>query len=209
MEEVMKTGTTTIAIMCRDGIVLTADKRATAGGMVVDKESKKIYRINEYMALTTAGSVSDIQLLVKLFKAELRLKNYRTEQESSVKEAANLMAGMVYSNIRKFSLIPGLSHFILAGKDGNGYQVYDLFMDGSITKCRDYNASGSGSVFAFGLLEATYKKDMSVKEGVELGLKAMSSALKRDVGSGEGIDVVTVTEKGVERVMRKRLRFAL
>lgn len=209
MENVMKSGTTTIAILCKDGIVLAADRRATAGGMVVDRYAKKIYNITDYIAITTSGIVSDIQLLIKLLKAELRLKSFRTEQKPSVREAANLMAGMIYSNIRKLSLIPGLSHFLLGGIDERGYQAYDLFMDGSITRCRDFVVSGSGSVFALGVLEASYNKDITVKGGIELALKAMSSALKRDIASGEGVDVVTITEKGIDRVVKKKLRVEL
>ncbi|MBN2454386.1 proteasome subunit beta, partial [Candidatus Woesearchaeota archaeon] len=133
-ENVMKTGTTTIGILCRDGIVLAADKRATMGNFIADKKSDKIYQIDDKLALTTAGTVSDIQLLTKLIKAELKLKEVRTGRKPSVKEAANLLSGMIYSNIRKFSLIPGLSHFILGGVDDSGTRIYDLFVDGSLTE---------------------------------------------------------------------------
>jgi proteasome beta subunit len=73
--EIMKTGTTTLGIKCKDGIVLAADKRATAGNFIANKKVDKVLEVSKNMALTTAGSVSDIQLLVKLLKAELRLKS--------------------------------------------------------------------------------------------------------------------------------------
>ncbi|PIU02526.1 MAG: proteasome subunit beta, partial [Candidatus Diapherotrites archaeon CG09_land_8_20_14_0_10_32_12] len=100
-ENVIKTGTTTVGIMCKEGVVLAADKRATAGNFISDKKAQKIYKINDSMALTTAGVVSDVQLLVKLIKAELNLKAVRTERKPNVKESVNLLAGLVYSNIRK------------------------------------------------------------------------------------------------------------
>ena len=164
-ENRMKTGTTTLALKCKDCIVLAADKRATAGNLIANKWVDKIFKIEDNMALTTAGTVSDVQLLLKLIQAELRLKRLRTGKKVPVKEAANLLAGMVYSNIRKFSAIPGISHFIFAGRDESGFHIYDIYPDGSISEAEDYLASGSGSVFAFGVLETLYAPGMSVDEG--------------------------------------------
>lgn len=204
-KDVMRTGTTTVGLVCKDGLVLAADKRATAGDMIINKRVKKIYKITDKMAVTLAGTVSDVQLLVKLIKAELSLKDMRTERKSTVKEAANLLAGMVYANIRKFSLIPGVSHFILGGVDNIGFHMYDLFPDGSITECTDYLCSGSGSVFALGVLETLYKNDLSVKEGSGLAVKAINAALQRDIASGGGIDVVTITKDGIKQVLEKEV----
>ncbi|MBA3063836.1 proteasome subunit beta, partial [Candidatus Woesearchaeota archaeon] len=96
-ENIMKTGTTTVGIMCKEGVILAADRRATSGNLISDKKAQKIYQINDDMALTTAGVVSDVQLLVKLIKAELSLKEIRTERKPNVKESVNLLAGLVYS----------------------------------------------------------------------------------------------------------------
>ncbi|MFC1742170.1 proteasome subunit beta [Nanoarchaeota archaeon] len=204
-ENTMKTGTTTIALRCKDGIVLAADKRATAGNLIANKWVDKIFEIEDNMALTTAGTVSDVQLLVKLIKAELRLKRLRTSKASSVKEAANLLAGMVYSNIRKFSSIPGISHFIYAGTDMEGFHIYDIYPDGSISEAEDYLASGSGSVFAMGVFETLYKPGMTIDEGVTLAVKGVNAALQRDSASGNGIDVMTITADGVKRTMTKKV----
>ncbi len=205
MEKQMKTGTTTIGLVCKGGLVLAADKRATAGYLVVAKKVKKIIKITDNIAVTIAGTVSDIQLVTKLIKAELKLKALRTGKPNTVKEAVNLLAGIVYNNIRKFSLIPGISHFIVAGKDDIGFHLYDLGADGSITEIDDYVSSGSGSVMVYGLLEAAYKKNMDIKSGVELAVKGINSALQRDIASGNGVNVVTVTDKGVKEILEKEL----
>ena len=113
----MKTGTTTVAIKCSDGVVLAADKRATAGYLVANKKVEKIVKITDNLAVTTAGTVSDIQLLIKLIRAELKLKSIRINRDLSVKEAVSLLSNMVYNNIRKFSTIPGISHVIVGRKD--------------------------------------------------------------------------------------------
>src|SRR3990167_4974469 len=165
----LKTGTTTVGLVCKDGIVLAADKRATSGYLISWKKFDKIMPITSNIAVTVAGTVSDVQLLVKYLKAELKLKDLRTGRETTVKEGASLLANFVYNNIRKFSIIPGISHFIIGGKDSSGFHLYDLSPDGSIVEVDDYISSGSGSVMAFGVLETLYKKGLSVEEGVKLG----------------------------------------
>jgi len=205
---VLKTGTTTVGIVCKEGIVLGSDKRATIGsGYVISHKADKIFTITDSIAVTSAGMVSDVQLLVKLLKAELKLKEMRAEESCSVREAANLLGRMVYQNIRKFSTIPGVSHFILGGKDDSGFHLYDVFPDGSVTECEDYLASGSGSIGgAYSILDAQYKKDMPINEAVNLCVKAINIALQRDVFSGDGIEIVTITKEGVKRVLTKDLR---
>ncbi len=205
MEEISRHGTTTVGIVCKDGLILAADKRATAGYLIADKRAEKIIRISDKMAITTAGSVSDAQLLTKLIRAELTLKKLRTDREPNLKETANLLSGMIYSNIRKFSLIPGISHFVLGGVDKTGFHMYDLFADGSLTECTDYVSSGSGSVMAYGVLDTLYTKDIAVKDAVNLAIKAVNAALQRDIASGDGIDVVTITSEGIKKVFAKEI----
>ena len=197
------TGTTTLGLVCKDGLVLAADKRATSGYLIAWKKFDKIMQVTNNIAVTVAGTVSDVQLLTKYLKAELKLKDIRTGRETSVKEAANLLANFVYSNIRKLSLIPGISHFIVGGKDSSGFHLYDLSPDGSIVQVDDYISSGSGSVMAFGVLETLYKKGLSVDEGVKLAAKGVNAAVQRDIASGNGIDILTITKDGLKKVLSK------
>jgi len=205
MDKQLKTGTTTVGIVCKDGLVLAADKRATAGNLIVDKKAIKIRSITDNIALTTAGTVSDVILLIKVLKAELRLKKIRTRREPNVKESSNLLANMVYNNIRKFSAIPGVSHFVIGGVDTTGFHLYDLFPDGSLTEVEDYISSGSGSVFVYGVMESQYKKGMSVDDGVKLAVSAINASMQRDNASGNGIDVMVIDKNGCKRVLEKEI----
>jgi len=204
-KEMIKTGTTTIGIVCKDGIILAADKRATAGNMIVGKKFDKIHQIDDLMAVTIAGMVSDAQLLVKLIRAEIKLRKVRTNVEVSVKEAANLIAGMAYSNMRRMSMFPGIVAFLIGGADSNGHKLYNIGPDGSITEENDFTSDGSGSVFAYGVLETLYKKDMSVEEGKKLTLKALNAALQRDSASGSGFDIITITKQGLRKEVSRDL----
>ncbi|MDP7244062.1 MAG: hypothetical protein QF568_01830, partial [Flavobacteriales bacterium] len=129
----------------------------------------------------------------------------RTERESTVKEAANLLSMLVYSNIRKLSLIPGISHFLVGGRDESGFHIYDLAPDGSIVDVDDYTSSGSGSVMVYGVLETLYKKNMSVDEGFRLAVKSINAAVQRDIASGNGIDIVTITKDGIKKILSKEI----
>jgi len=205
----IKTGTTTIGIVCKDGLVLAADKRATSGYLISYKKFDKIITITDNIAVTVAGTVYDVQLLTKYLRAELKLKDIRTGRETNVKEAANLLANFVYSNIRKLSLIPGISHFIVGGKDSAGFHLYDLSPDGSIVDIDDYISSGSGSVMVFGVLETLYKKGIGVEEGVRLAAKGINAAVQRDIASGNGIDIITITKDGIKKVYSKEFELKI
>ena len=209
MEEQLKTGTTTVGIACKDGVVLAADTRATAGSMIVDKQAEKVHILSDDFAVTIAGSVSEAQLLIKLIKAELKLKEVRTYKSPTVKEAANLLGGLLYSSLRRMSMFPSIAHFLLGGKDASGVYLYDLFPDGSVTKIKDFVSSGSGSVFAYGVLETHYKEGMSVEDGVKLATKCINTALQRDSCSGNGVVVVAVTEQGIKKVLQKEITASL
>lgn len=206
----MKTGTTTVGIVCKDGIVLAADKRATAGYLIAQKDTEKVQKVTDKIAVTMAGTASDGQMLIRLARSELQLKQIRNNMEVSVKEAANLMSRMVYSNIRRPSMVPGVSHFLMAGADETGHYLYDIFPDGTISECPEYICSGSGSVYAYGVLETLYKPNMSLDEGKKMVLQCVNAAMSRDIASGNGIDIFTITQKdGAQKVFHKEMTYKI
>ncbi|MBU0536309.1 MAG: proteasome subunit beta [Nanoarchaeota archaeon] len=204
-KEMMKTGTTTIGIVCKDGVILAADKRATAGNFIVGKSFDKIHKVDDKIAVTIAGMVSDAQLLVKLIRAEIKLRKVRTNVEVSVKEAANLIASMAYANIRRMSMMPGIVAFLVGGVDMQGSGLYNIGPDGSVTDEPDFTSDGSGSVFAYGVLETEYKKGMSLEEGKKLAMRALNAAIQRDSASGSGFDIFTLTKQGVKKEVSRDL----
>src|SRR3989344_3898736 len=208
-KELMKTGTTTIALLCKDGVVLAADRRMTGGTMIMHKKFQKIIPLNEDMAVTIAGMVSDAQLLTKIIKAQLKLDTIRRNKKSSVKEAANLIGSLAYGNIRKFTPFLSIVGFLLGGRDETGYHIYEIGVDGSVNEHDDYACDGSGSVFAIGLLESNYNKDITIDEGVKLAVKALNAALQRDIASGAGYDIVVINKDGYKKVVEKELKLVL
>lgn len=205
IKDYMKTGTTTVGIVCKDGVVLAADKRATSGYLIAQKDTEKILSVTDRIAVTMAGTASDGQMLVRLLISEVRLKVIRTKREVRVREAANLLSRMVYSNIRRPSMVPGISHFIMGGSDTSGHYLYDLFADGTISLVKDFISSGSGSVMAYGVLETQYRKDMAIDEAKRLAVRCINAAVQRDIASGNGIDIFVVDSKGARKVRSEEI----
>jgi proteasome beta subunit len=204
---ILKTGTTILGIVCKDGVVMAADRQITAGNLVVGKNFKKVTQINDYLVGSWTGSVADAQRLGKLIAAELRLKELRSKSRPTIKQAASLTGTITYSQIRQMSMIPSIVGMLVAGFNEDGTtELYSVEPAGSVIKVEDYDANlGSGMPYVLGLLERQYKKDITVKEGVELAKEALKASTQRDVGSGYGIDVFTITKEGIKKVVEQEI----
>ncbi|MBT5423076.1 proteasome subunit beta [archaeon] len=204
---ILKTGTTILGIVCKDGVVMASDRQSTAGTIVMNKNSEKTKQINEYILISGTGMVSDIQRVSKILPAELKLKELRAKKTPSVKEASNLLSNISYSGIRQPSVIPQQAGFLLGGFNEDGTtELYSIEPAGSVVKVEDYDANfGSGMPYVLGLLERQYKEGIGVKEGVELAKEALKSSMQRDVGSGYGIDIFTITKEGIKKVVEQKI----
>jgi len=206
-KNMLKSSTSIVGLVCKDGVVVGADRRATAGTIVMDKEAEKIRRINNYLISACTGGVSDIQLTNKVLAAELRIKELKTKSRPTVQEAANLLAVLTFRNIRTPAMIPSIVGTLIAGVDEDGTsKLYTIEPAGGIKEVKDYDANfSSGMPYILGLLERTYKKDITVKEGIELAKECLKSSTQRDVGSGNGIDVFTVTKEGIKHLVAEEI----
>lgn len=204
-KDVMSTGTTTIGLKYKNGVVIAADRRATAGNMIVNPKAKKIHTINSRFTLTTSGTVSDAQKVIKLLDANINVNENRRNRDLLVKEVASMLSSYVYSNIRAMRPLPAVTHFLLAGYDSKGIHLYDVFPDGSLTEIDNFVSSGSGSVFSYGVLESQYEEDMSQKEATDLALNAINTSLRRDSATGNGVEVFIIEKDNIEKVIDKKV----
>ena len=201
---ILKTGTTTLGIVCRDGIVIAADRRVSFGtsqGVAyIAGKHPKIFEVFPNIIVTTAGQVSDTRKAIKIVRAELKLKELRAKSTPTIEQAANLFASILYQSIRQPSMIPSIAHFLLAGYDKNGFYLYDIMPDGALEKVEDYAASGSGMTQVNPILDSEYKGSISVKEGIELARKCLTASMGRDPGTGEGMDIYVVEKDKIAPV---------
>ena len=206
-KNILKTGTTILGIVCKDGIVIAGDKQVTMGNIVARKDENKVFLVNEYLIIAGCGVAGDIQRVPKILAAELRLKELKSKTRVTVKQASSLLNNMSYSGIRQPSMIPQQAGFLLAGVNEDGVtELYSIEAAGSVAKVNDYDASqGSGMPYVLGLLERQYKKGLNIKEGIELAKEALKSSTQRDIGSGYGLDIFTITKKGIKKVVEQEI----
>ena len=200
-EKVKETGTTTLGLVCKDGVVIATERRATMGSMIAHKTTKKLFQIDEHLALTTAGLVGDVQVLARYLRAEAKLYRLTTEMPMPVEAAATLMANILNQN--KF--FPYYVQLIIAGYDLEGAHVYSLDSAGGAIPDK-YVSTGSGSPYVYGVLEDQYRDDMNIEEGINLAIRAISAAMKRDSASGDGIDVAVITKEGFRFISEDEVR---
>ncbi len=184
-------GTTTVGLVCREGVVFATEKRATMGNFIASRAAKKIYQVADRIAMTTAGSVGDAQFLARLIKVEASLYEIRKEEKPTVRAIATLTSNVLNS----YRWFPYLVQLLIGGLDKHGASIYSIDPIGGAIEEKDLVATGSGSLTAYGVLEDRYSPDMGIDEAVELAVRAVWFATKRDSASGDGIDVVKITER--------------
>ena len=187
-DEKILEGTTTVGITCKDGVVFASERRASMGNLVAHKVAEKIFKIDDNIGATIAGSVAGAQKLMKIMRAEVSLYKLRNGEEMSINAASNLTSNILGAN-------PAYVQILIGGVDSDGASIYSLDAAGGAVK-DTFISTGSGSTFAYGVLEDRFHEDMSTDEGVELALRSIKSATERDVYSGNGFLVATVTEDG-------------
>jgi|TARA_Y100000310_G_C20702729_1_gene831530 proteasome beta subunit len=192
LEKYLK-GTTTVGFICQGGVVMASDSRATMGFMIADKEAQKIYAIDDKIAITTAGMVADNQMLVRLMKAQISL--YKMEgRPITVKAATTLLSNVLHQN----RYYPLMIQNIIGGFDDKG-RIFELDMVGGMSE-KKMSSTGSGSPTAYGVLETEWNENMTMEEGVKLGVKCIHTALERDAATGNNVRVMKITTSGIENV---------
>ena len=198
-------GTTTIGLVCKDGVVLATERRATAGNFIANKMTQKLFKIDNNMGVTVAGLVGDAQVLARYLRAEVALYRLRRSAQLSAEGGATLLANILSGN----RMFPYYAWMILGGVDLKGGHVFSVDPAGGSIEDK-YVSVGSGSTFAYGILEEGYSRDMSVADGVDLALRGLTVAMKRDSASGDGYIVHTITSKEykefTEDEINKRLK---
>ena len=190
LEDMVRKGTTTVSIVCKDSVVLGADTRATEGYFVASKHAKKVLKIDEHIAMTIAGVVADAQNVVEILRVNASLFHLENGRPIMVNAAARLTANLLYQYRGAF-----LIQALMGGIDESGAHIFDIDPFGSVIE-ETCASTGSGSPVAYGVLEDGYLKDMIVEEGTLLVVKAVTAAMKRNIATGDSFDIVIIDEKG-------------
>lgn len=184
-------GTTTLGVVCKDGVILASDTRVTMGFYVAHKFGKKVYKIDDHLGMTIAGTVADAQRVVDILIANAQLYKIKMNRSMPVSSAARLIANLLFS----VRYVPLATQVLIGGVDETGPHVFSLNPFGSLTEEKSVS-TGSGSPIAYGVLEDKYREDMSITELLPTIVKAVNAAMKRDVASGNSYNVTVIDENG-------------
>ena len=199
--ELVLKGTTTVGITCRDGVILGSDTRVTMGFFIAHHKGKKVYKIDDHLAMTISGGVADAQRVVDILKVNAQLYRLNLARPMPVNSAARLVSNLLFSS----RYAPLLAQILIGGMDDSGPHVFSIDPFGSISeeKCV---ATGSGSPVAYGVLEDKYKQDASIKEMLPVVVRAIDSAMRRDAASGDNFDISIIEKKGYRELSEKEKR---
>lgn len=188
-------GTTTLAFKFQGGVIVSVDSRATQGPYIASQSVKKIIEINPFLLGTMAGGAADCQFWERNLGRQCRLYELRNKERISVAAASKLLANTMYQ-YRGYGLSMGT---MVTGWDKTGPQLY--YVDNDAQRLQgDIFAVGSGSTYAYGVLDNYYRFDLTVEEAIELGKRAIVHATHRDAYSGGINNVYHVTENGWVKV---------
>jgi len=194
-------GTTTVGLVCRDGVVLAADTRATMGYLVASKQARKVYRITDNIGATVAGGVADTQDLVNILRAEAGYYSLREGAPIDARAAAKLAANVLHV----YRLFPYIANLLVGGVGAEGRQLYFIDLDGSLTE-ESMVATGSGSPIAYGVMESEFVEGMSTDEAVPIAIKAVKAAMKRDIATGNELTVAVITKAGIRELTPEEIK---
>jgi proteasome beta subunit len=188
--ELLIPGATTVGLVFKDGTILASEKRYTYGRYVLSKAVKKVFKVSDRIGVACAGLVSDMQSIVQLIAANMKLYELDTGRPCSVRALAKLTSQILFYR----RLFPLLTQTLVAGVDEEGASLYILDPLGSVIK-DEYAVVGSGAEISLGVLEAEYRPGMLQDDAKSLVIKSMRAAMARDATSGDGIDVLTITSE--------------
>jgi proteasome beta subunit len=191
-------GTTTVGVVCKDGVILASDTRVTMGYYVAHKQGKKVYQIDDHLAMTIAGSVADAQRAVDVLITNAKLYRIELGRPLPVSSAARLLANLLFSA----RYVPLLAQVLVGGVDDTGPHMFSIDPFGSLTE-EKFVSTGSGSPVAYGILEDKFVDGAHVKEMLPIVIKAVNAAMKRDSASGDSYNVAVIDSKGYRDLSEK------
>ena len=183
-------GATAIGITYNDGVLLASERRISFGNFIVNKNTKKTFAITDKVGAACAGMVADMKVLSRQVSALAKIRKLEIRREIPTNSVAKLMSVIMFE--RRY--FPLLTQVIVGGFDTKA-KIYTLDPLGSLLP-DDYAAVGTGAELALGILDADYTPKLNQDEAVKLAVKSIRSSVQRDASSGDGIDILTIDDKG-------------
>lgn len=203
VEEKILRGTTTVGLKAKDGVVLCADMRASAGYFIANNNTMKIQKIDDHAGMTMAGGVADAQNITDILRYHANIHRIQKQEPIPIKSLTRLTSLIFHQN-RGY---PFIADILVGGYDNDGPALFNIDMFGSVEE-KTYVATGSGSPVAYGLLEEEFREELTVEEAKVIALRAVKAAIIRNIGTGDGINVSIIDKNGF-RLLTKEQKKAI
>ena len=122
ISDAIKHGTTTIALVCNDGVVLGSDFRASGGTYIFSSEAVKIHKIDEHLGMTIAGGVGDAEYLVKVLKMQSEIYKMDESKPMSPRSATSVLALIMQEN----KMFPYYVELIVGGLNKGVPEIFSI-----------------------------------------------------------------------------------
>jgi len=188
-------GTTTLAFKFQGGVIVAVDSRASMGSYISSQTVRKVIEINDYLLGTMAGGAADCSYWERHLARLCRLHELRTGERISVTAASKILANIFFS-YRGYGLSCGT---MIAGWDQAGPQLFMVDDQGTRLSGQRFSV-GSGSTYAYGVLDTGYDWNLTLDEAVKLGKDAIYHATHRDGASGGVVRVYHIHENGWTKI---------
>ena len=200
-------GTTVMGFKYADGVVIAGDRLATVGHRVASRDMEKVYPTDAYSLIAIAGAAGPAIEMARLMRIELEHYEKIEGEPLELEGKANKLSQMVRQNLpaamQGFGVVP-----LFAGYDirRNVGRLWGYDMTGGRYEETDYEATGSGGLYAAESLKKSHKLDASRSESLAMAVQALVDASDEDRATG-GPDIVRgiypiidfCTRDGIER----------
>jgi len=193
-----KTGTTTIGFIIKDAVIMATDARVTSGYFVANTVGRKLYQLDDHVAMTIAGTVADAQNVIDILKYHARMYKIERGRPIPVSAIARLAANIFFYN----RMYPLQVESLIGGYDKNGPSLFMVDLFGSLSQ-EEMAATGSGSPIALGVLEDLYNKNIKLDEGIKLAALAITSAMRRDIATGNDFNIGIIDARGYRELSKE------
>jgi proteasome beta subunit len=183
-------GATAVGISFNNGVLLASEQRVSFGNFLVNKNTKKTFVLTENVGAACAGMVADMNVLARQVAALSKIRKMEIRRKVPTNSVAKLMSVIMFE--RRY--FPLLTQVIVGGYDDKP-RIYTLDPLGSLLP-DEYAAVGSGAEMALGILDAQYNSQMNEDDAKNLAIKSIRAAIQRDASSGDGIDILTISNRG-------------
>jgi len=191
-KKTVRQGSTAIGMVCSDGVLLVADKRIV-DKLVIPEAVEKIFQIDEHIAATASGIISDARVLIE--RAQVKAQQHRVTYDgpidtlSVVKDICSLKQICTQSGgLRPF----GVS-ILMAGVDHTGPKLFQTDPTGIYFQFKA-TAIGEGEAEIEEVLQKQFKDSMTIDEGLKLALGALNNILDKNFNA-DRVDAAYITKK--------------